>query len=103
MSVWTDDGQGLEVEPQFDVYTFTFYITTPSPIVGYKNKWPGDWASYWFYRKAPLDPSTKCHPLVLKEIGVLGETPDWRWTKSRSTKPSSRCSVKCRRSSEPET
>ena len=40
-----------------------------------KNKWAGDWASYWFYHKVPLDPTMKCHPLVTKRITNLGDTP----------------------------
>ena len=36
---------------------------------------PGEWASYWFYHKVPLDPVTKRRPLVVKKIANLGETP----------------------------
>jgi hypothetical protein len=56
MSVWTDDGQGLEVEPQFGVYTFAFYITMPSPIVAYKNKWPGTGPRTGFTARPPSTP-----------------------------------------------
>ena len=47
----------------------------PSPIVAYKNKWAIDWASHWFYHKVPLDPAPKRHPLMVKKIGNLGESP----------------------------
>ena len=40
-----------------------------------KNKWPGDWSSFWFYHKVPLDPETKRHPLVSRKLGSLDDTP----------------------------
>ena len=40
-----------------------------------KNKWPGDWSSFLFYHKVPLDPETKRHPLVTRKLGNLGDTP----------------------------
>jgi hypothetical protein len=44
-------------------------------VSAYKNKWGGDWASFWFYHKVPLDPVMKSNPLVAKTIGELGENP----------------------------
>jgi hypothetical protein len=44
-------------------------------VAATKNKWPGDWASYLFYHKVPLDQTSKSHPLVAKKIGTLGEMP----------------------------
>ena len=69
------DGQSVEAEPQYGCYTFAFRITAPSLVVAYKYKWSGDWASYWFYHKVPLDPAPKRHPLMVKKIGNLGESP----------------------------
>ena len=65
----------MEAEPQYGCYTFAFHQNTPSPIPSSKNKWPGDWASYWFYHKVPLDSTMKCHPLVVRRIGNMGDTP----------------------------
>ena len=63
-----------EAEPQFGVYTFAFKGTVQSPVVAYRNKW-GDWTSMWFYHKVPLDTVTQSRPLVVKEVGPLGEQP----------------------------
>ena len=46
-----------------------------SPVGVSKNKWPGDWSSFWFYHQVPLDPATKRHPLVTRKLGNLGNTP----------------------------
>ena len=54
MTVRTSEVQSAEAEPEFGIYTFVFCLTTPSPIVVYKNKWLGDWASFWFITKSPL-------------------------------------------------
>ena len=43
------DGKSTEVEPQYGCYTFAFQQTAPSPVGVSKNKWPRDWASFWFY------------------------------------------------------
>ena len=48
------DGQSTEVEPQYGCYTFAFRQSAPSPVSASKNKWTGDWASYWSYHKVPL-------------------------------------------------
>ena len=69
------DGKSTEMEPQYGCYTFAFQQTTPSPIGALKNKWPGDWSSFWFYHKVPLDPETKRHPLVVRKLSNLGNTP----------------------------
>ena len=67
------DNEGSEAEPQFGVYTFAFKGTMPSPVVAYRNKWSRDWTLMWFYHKVPLNNAMKSHPLVVKEIGPLGE------------------------------
>ena len=69
------NGQSTEVEPQYGCYTFAFQRTAPSLVSASKNKWTGDWACFWFYHKVPLDPVMKCHPLVVKRIENLGDTP----------------------------
>ena len=46
-----------------------------SPVGVSKNKWPGDWSSFWFYHQVPLDTATKRHPLVTRKLGNLGNTP----------------------------
>ena len=69
------DGSSTKAKPQYGCYTFAFYPNAPSPVAASKNKWPGDWASYWFYHKVPLDPAPKRHPLMVKKIGNLGESP----------------------------
>ena len=46
-----------------------------SPVGASKNKWPGDWSSFWFYHQVPLDTATKRHPLVTRKLGNLGNTP----------------------------
>ena len=69
------DGQSTNVEPLHGCYTFAFQMTAPGPVAASKNKWSGDWASCWFYHKVPLDLVTKRHPLVVKNIGDLGDTP----------------------------
>ena len=63
------------MEPQYGCYTFAFQQTAPSPVGASKNKWPGDWSSYWFYHKVPLDPTMKRHPLVIRKLGNMGDTP----------------------------
>ena len=73
ISIRGPDGQSTEVEPQYGCYTFAFQQSFPSPVTTSKNKWPRDWASYWFYHKVPLDPETESHPLVVKEIELLEE------------------------------
>ena len=65
----------MEMEPQYGCYTFAFQHTAPSSVGASKNKWPGDWSSFWFYHKVPLDPETKRHPLVVRKLGNLGNTP----------------------------
>ena len=60
--------------PQYGCYTFAFQQTAPSPVGASKNKWPGDWSSFWFYHKGPLDPEMKRHPLVVRKLGNLGNT-----------------------------
>ena len=65
----------MEMGPQYGCYTFAFQHTAPSPVGASKNKCPGDWSSFWFYHKVPLDPETKCHPLVVQKLGNLGDTP----------------------------
>ena len=69
------DGVSTEMEPQYGCYTFAFQQTAPSPVGASKNKWPGDWSSFWFYHKVPLDPETKHHPLFVRKLGNLGDTP----------------------------
>ena len=64
----------MEMEPQYGC-TFAFQHTTPSPVGASMNKWPGDWSSFWFYHKVPLDPETKHHPLVVQKLGNFGDTP----------------------------
>jgi hypothetical protein len=75
ISVRGSDGVSMEMEPQYGCYTFAFQHTAPSPVGASKNKWPGDWSSFWFYHKVPLDPETKHHPLVVQKLGNLGDTP----------------------------
>ena len=75
MLVRAGDDEGSEAEPQFGIYTFAFKGMVPSPVVAYRNKWSGDWTLMWFYHKVPLDAAMKSHPLVVKEIGPLGEPP----------------------------
>jgi len=75
ISVRGSDGTSTEMEPQYGCYTFAFQQTAPSPIGASKNKWPGDWSSFWFYHKVPLDPETKRHPSVVRKLGNLGDTP----------------------------
>jgi len=52
------NGKSTEMEPQYGCYTFVFQQTAPSLMGVSKNKWPGDWSSFWFYHKVPLDPET---------------------------------------------
>lgn len=40
-------------------------------MVAYRNKWPVDWASYWFYEKVPRNHEIGSYPLVTKEIESL--------------------------------
>jgi len=75
ISIHGSDGISMEMEPQYGCYTFAFQHTAPSPVGASKNKWPGDWSSFWFYHKVPLDPETKCHPLVVQKLGNLSDTP----------------------------
>ena len=75
ISVRGSDGTSTEMEPQYGCYTFAFQQTAPSPVGALKNKWSGDWSSFWFYHKVPLDPETKRHPLVIQKLGNLGDTP----------------------------
>jgi hypothetical protein len=75
ISVCGSDGVSTEMEPQYLCYTFAFQHTAHSPVEASKNKWPGDWSSFWFYHKVPLDPETKRHPLVVQKLGNLGNTP----------------------------
>ena len=60
--------------PQYGCYTFAFQQTAPSPVGASKNRWPGDWSSFWFYHKGPLDPEMKRHPLVVRKLDNLGNT-----------------------------
>ena len=41
----------------------------------YRNKWPTDWANFWFYHKIHLDPEMNTSPLWIERIPVLGKTP----------------------------
>ena len=68
------DGKSIEVEPQYGCYAFAFQQRAMSPVGASKNKWSGEWASFWFYHKVPLDPETKRHPLVTRKITKLGDT-----------------------------
>ena len=40
----------------------------------YRNKWPADWANFWFYHKIRLDLETNTSPLWVERIPVLGKT-----------------------------
>src|SRR6185312_2029267 len=69
------DEKSTEMETQYGCYTFAFQQTAPSPVGASNYKWPGDWSSFWFYHKVPLDPEMKRHPLVVRKLGNLGDTP----------------------------
>lgn len=63
-----------KAEAQYGCYNFTYRDVAGPPLTAYKNKWPDDWAS-WFYHNMNLDTDTKSHPLVTNRIRELGETP----------------------------
>jgi len=50
-------------------------IDCSQPRWGLEEQVAGDWSSFWFYHKVPLDPETKRHPLVVRKLGNLGDTP----------------------------
>jgi hypothetical protein len=43
-------------------------------VQAYRNKWPVDWANFWFYHKIRLDPEMNTSPLWVERIPVLGKT-----------------------------
>lgn len=55
-------------EAQYGCYNFTYKEIVCSPVTTYKNKWPSDWTSFWFYHKVPLDEATQSHPLITNKI-----------------------------------
>jgi hypothetical protein len=44
-------------------------------VQAYRNKWPVDWANFWFYHKIRLDPETNSSPLWIEWIPQLPKTP----------------------------
>ncbi|RLN38632.1 hypothetical protein C2845_PM01G44450 [Panicum miliaceum] len=75
VNVKTAKGEEAEDEIQYSCYNFTYKSLVSSPVTAYKNKWPMDWTSHWFYHKVTLDLETRSHPLVTDRIRNLGDTP----------------------------
>lgn len=42
-----------------------------SPVIAYKNKWPSEWTSYWFYLKVSPDSTDKISSIMAKKIENL--------------------------------
>lgn len=55
--------------PEQNDWAFIF-----GPVVAYKNKWPMDWASFWFYHKVPCNTKGGEHPLVVRVVDNLPTT-----------------------------
>ncbi|RLM74699.1 hypothetical protein C2845_PM15G21820 [Panicum miliaceum] len=75
VTVTTAEGKEAEAETQYGCYNFTYKSLVFSPMMAYKNKWPVDWTSHWFYHKVTLDSETRSHPLVTDRIRNLRNTP----------------------------
>jgi hypothetical protein len=75
ITVMTADGTEGKAEAQYGCYNFTYQRLVSSLVTAYKNKWPLDWASFWFYHKVALDDATQSHPLITDKIRNLGDTP----------------------------
>jgi hypothetical protein len=73
--VITADGTEGKAEAQYSCYNFTYWEIVSSPVTAYKNKWPSDWTSFWFYHKVALDDATQSHNLITDKIRNLGDTP----------------------------
>ncbi|RLN41192.1 hypothetical protein C2845_PM01G00230 [Panicum miliaceum] len=75
VTVTTAEGKEAKAETQYGYYNFTYKSLVSNPVTAYKNKWPVDWTSHWFYHKVTLDLETRSHPLVTDWIRNLGDTP----------------------------
>ncbi|RLM69808.1 hypothetical protein C2845_PM17G09010 [Panicum miliaceum] len=58
VTVMTAEGKEAESETQYGCHNFTYKSLVSSPVTAYKNKWPIDWTSHWFYHKVALDSVT---------------------------------------------
>ncbi|RLN39318.1 hypothetical protein C2845_PM01G44030 [Panicum miliaceum] len=74
VTVLTPEGTEADAETQYGRYKFTYKDLVSRPVTAYKNKWPVDWMSHWFYHKITLDSETRSHPLMTDRIRNLEET-----------------------------
>lgn len=67
--IQTTDGH--EAEAQFGCFNFTYPDIIAGPVTVYKNKWPANWALFWFYHKVPSGTDGSVHPLAVKTVELL--------------------------------